>query len=303
MPNNHSDYDEEIDDLLNEIYEQDQEIPISKPKKTAPEVIGVNSEEIRYEPRLDVVCDYEQVLQEMAGLTKRYNSGESYSTLRNDYLRASLELNKHGLIAPAFRHQPKIPYYKNKRNSDHEQLLVDQIIIDCHWLHCKGYCVNCKHVEYDDLFDRTAKPFDFDLAFKFAANNWKRAFRANEMLGLTQFQQFQMLQLCSQENRDHWKRLVDGDCDSASKVRIPAEMVSVKRAINAWAERKPQISDQRGIYGALWLSRELLGRDAPVRQIGALTAMMTGTNQRDDKTIRGKLVSLDRAIGNRVEEV
>lgn len=303
MPNNNSDCDKQIEDLLKELNEQDQEKPISTSRKNEMEVINKNPDEIEYEPRLDVVFDYEQLLQEMAGLTKRYNSGESYSTLRKDYLRASLELNKHGLIAPAFRHQPKIPYYKNKRNSDHEQLLVDQIIIDCHWLHCKGYCINCKHVEYDDLFDKTAKPFDFDLAMKFAKSNWKRGFRANEMLSLTQFQQHQLLQLCSQENRDHLKRLVDGDCDPVNKVRTPAEEVAVRRIINAWAERKVQIRGQQHVYVALWRSRELLGHDTPASQIGALTAMMVGTKQLADKTIRDKLVSLDRALVKRVEAV
>ncbi len=295
-----SDLDRELEEILDSISEKK---PSGREGGKGSEVIGVSQGEIGYDHSLNVVCDFGQLVQEMKSLTKRYNSGESYSTLRNDYLRASLELNKLGLIAPAFRHQPKIPFYKNKRSDDHKQLLVDQIIIDCHWLHCKGCCVNCKHVEYDELFDKVAKPFDFDLALKFAKSNWKREFRANDMLGLTQFQQFQMLQLCSKENRDHLKRLVDGDCDRTNKVRTPAEEVAVRRAVNAWAERKPQIRDQRHVYVALWRSRELLGYGAPVRQIGALTAMMIGAEQLADRTIRDKLVNLDRVLGKQVEEV
>lgn len=219
----------------------------------------------------------------------------NYETVRERYFCASISMNEIGLLAPAFRKQLHIPWSSKKRKPIHEVLLRDQIVIDCHWLHCKKVPVDGRWREMNSIMN-VASDFDFaKVEAVIAAKKWTADFRVNELLYLTDFQQHQLFQLRNYECKNQHRLLLDGKRKEIG--RSPALISPVRVAIRKWAEDNQSIRSQIKTYESLWLSRELLGSKASNPQIAELAALIEGRKPLDRTTVRDKLKRLDRVLG------
>lgn len=235
----------------------------------------------------------------LTDLTRTYRDTKNYWNVRNDFVRTSLALNQLGLMAPAFRDQPRIPYIKKDRNPAHQQLLIDQIIIDCHWLHCREERINPRWPELRSMF-APGSVFDCQVVSnRIAERNWSSDFRTNELFLLPRRQQVQLVQLRTNEHKENHRRLMEGSMgfeSSGTRIRERAKVVPVRAAINEWASRTHQIRGHEEAYEALWLATQLLGPDASNPQIAELAALQHGTAPLNPRTVAGKRKQLERVL-------
>ena len=235
---------------------------------------------------------YDDLSERMLSLTRDLSEGEDYSTVRDEYCVLSILLNLQGLNAPAFRPLPKITAPKG--NSAYMAIHRDQVVIDCHWLHCKCEPIDARDAEYQPIFDHD-RPFRFDLAWKFAIQTWGKEHRIDEALSLTPRLECQLAAMrgdCAKELTNAALHGIGRAGGSASK-RVGA----VRKAINQWCERDKRIFQYRKDYANLWLAKELLGAAAPPSRIAVLLGLIDGTEPRNEKTIRDKLKKLNRHVG------
>ena len=298
----------ELDDLLQSLPDEDEhpagtESQESASKSAPPKVTAVDQKITDIKARrsaptsfpvanvdaLPIVVD---PLSRLEALIDELRQHGDYRRVRDEYCQLSILINLQGAIAPAYRLLPK----PGKRKGDPVFLEIhrDQLVIDCHWLHSKKERVRAKDGDFWKMFDST-RPFPFAVAWAFASKNWRKSFRANEALFLTSFQQCQLAALRSEAISERFNHAENGVHRGGG--RAPAKLATVRQALGEWCERDRRIIPHYDDYVRLWLSRELLGAGAPIRQIAELFALMSGAVPRDDKTIRGKLEKMDRHIG------
>lgn len=234
-------------------------------------------------------------LERLRAVVQKVAEGECYWSIREEYCSLSLLLNMEGLLAPAFR-PPVVP--RKKWGDDvYMDIYRDQLVIDCHWLHCTKQSVSLKpkDIYWSPLFYRLT-PFPFNLAWDFARENWGANHRAVEMFRLTDFQQFQLMAL----RGDHVKKIVDSIDKPERRGRGvktgPSQHSLFVQGMNAWCERDCRMEAHRDGYTAVWRARAYLGPAASVRQVGKLAALMLGEKPKDDKTIRTRQENIRRHI-------
>lgn len=228
-------------------------------------------------------------------LASQFRKDKDYSKCRNEFVAVSLALNQFGLLAPVFRDQPRIPPQKSSWNK-YTQLLIDQIVIDCHWLYCRKGSVRPTWPELQLMFDHSCQFDCSEIAAMIAAKNWSCDFRVNELFALGNHQQVELMQLRNGQCKALYKRLVEGERDFGRSSRTKAEISAVRVAINNWADHTHQIRGQEKVYESLWLARELLSPNASYADIAALTALRCGGKPLCPKTVSGKLKQLDSAL-------
>ncbi len=227
-------------------------------------------------PLPDPISMLEELLKELL-------SHGDYQRVRDKYCQLSIILNLQGRIAPAFR--PQLNTGKKKGDSIFIDIHRDLVVIDAHWLHSKGLHIKARDAEFRPMFN-AKKPFPFDLAWTFAIKKWKSLHRTDEALTLTTFQQCQLLRMRGKVVSQRFEAALRGVKTSTG--RIPAKIAAVRQSLNTWGEKDRRVIPFLDGYENLWLAEELLESDAPIRQIAELAALMDGSSQLADKTIRDK---------------
>jgi hypothetical protein len=213
-----------------------------------------------------------------------------YHRIRDEYCQMSILINLEGVIAPAFRPQPKVS--ATKGNPIYFEIHRDQLVIDCHWLHCKGERITVRDTELRHLFDR-AHEFPFGQAWAFAKQKWKSQHRVDEVLHLTIRQQCQLVTLHSKQVADRLERATKST--KPHGVRLPPKLAAVRQQLNEWGERSPRVVMHLKDYEHLWMASELLGVGAPPKHVAELFALAIGKSL-DEKTVRDKLKNLNGHI-------
>ncbi|MBU1691135.1 MAG: hypothetical protein KJ958_07035 [Gammaproteobacteria bacterium] len=284
--------------VVEQIRQQSKQKATPKVAEIAP---SPKKAEIKYpELPLDLSNLSHEHLVSMANeLACRYRREKEYWEIRDEFVFVSLALNQYGLSAPAFRNQPRIPHFMNKRDDSHEQLLIDQIVIDCHWVYCSREEVAVLWPELKVMFDHES-PFDcIVVCTQMAAKNWSKEFRADELLRLSNRQQHQLMQIRGEKLKDQYRRLTEGGKQlnpEGRSTRFPAQVLPIRKAITEWADRKHQVRGHQDMYQALWVARELLGSDAPIKHIADLAALQCGIKPLSARTVADKLKLLDTIL-------
>jgi hypothetical protein len=229
----------------------------------------------------------------LSALIASWQAHRVYTRIRNEYCSLAIALNREGRWAPAFRPTPTIPYRQNQRSSIHMTIHRDMVVIECHWLRCRGEDVWPRDREYRVIFDATA-PFQVDLAASFACRNWSKLHRAEEALILTTWQQCQLKAMQGSAVSDRRVAAIDGIRKDAE--RIPPKIVAVRRAIREWCKKDKRMVPHRQVYEDLWLAREMLGKDASIMDIAKLGGLIAGVLPLSERTVRDKLGRLDKRI-------
>lgn len=249
---------------------------------------------------LEAGCTSQSSLEEaLVKIAVSFRRDQNYAVIRDEFVRVSLALNQLGLLAPAFRDQPRIPYDR-KLWSKCTQLLIDLIVIDCHWLFCRGERVSPRWAELKGVFDH-ATPFDCALiAEQVGAKNWTPDFRVDELIRLSRRQQLQLVQLRGEAVRQSFRVVLDGGraFEDGKAKRIRPLIADVRAKITDWADRNHRVQGHEMMYESLWLASALLGGDASVRDIGELAALRCGRRPLDRKTVEGKLKVLRNVLGS-----
>lgn len=230
----------------------------------------------------------------LCALMRELASHKDYYRVRDEYCQISIWLNLEGLWAPAFR----TPVKRNlgQGNNVYFEIHRDQVVIDCHWLHCLKDRIRVKprDEEWKPLFDHRSD-FPFDLASEFVHLSWKSEHRATQALMLTTKQQCQLAALRGKEVKKRFELALLGE--KQGRGRTAPKIANVRKRLNEWGELNKNILNHLDDYEHLWLARELLTPEAPVSHVTELYAWIAGTPPKDVKTVREKLKRLDRQLG------
>lgn len=240
---------------------------------------------------------------DISRIAQEFRANIDYGSLRDDYMSASMAANNFGLMSPSFRDYPKIPGLKAEWHR-HKQMLIDQVVIDCHWLYCRGEEVVAKWPEIQRMFDRSKSFAAEDMAELIARKNWSSGFKAGGLLSLTRRQQCALVQIRDDSIKKKMRFLMDGGSESLGvglngkdrKRHIPSPLVEVRRRIREWAEVRSSIKPSVLMYESLWFARELLGQDATLAQLAELAALRCGCKPLSPKTVQEKLKALDMRL-------
>lgn len=226
-------------------------------------------------------------------LASAFRMEKDYGKIRQEFLMISLALNQFKLLAPVFREQPRMPFKKTEWKR-HTQILIDQIVIDLHWLHCRGEQVRPRWPELGTLLS-PSREFDCDaVATQLAARSWTSDFRVLELIFVNDRQQRQLMQLRTQKLKETFRSILEGKGrPDKGPGRASPTVAKVRMAIVNWADRTHQIRGHEDMYESLWVARELLGNKVTNDDIGELAALRCGTPPLDRKTVAGKLKRLD----------
>lgn len=176
---------------------------------------------------------------------KRHAAGSalvSYWDVRDELCAVQLALNARGSQPPAFRATRRSPPSKSP-NPEHVAISLDRKMIDLHWIHCRGFRRPLNDGKYRDLM--TEDEFDFASAELFVTENWKTDVRVNKILGLTEFEQWQMGVLVSDSVR---KR----------RTQLENERVRIEQALRSLAQRTRNLHEQQAAdLSDLWFANAL----------------------------------------------
>lgn len=226
----------------------------------------------------------------LKALSRRLVVHNDYRRERSEYCRLSVLLNAIGRMAPAFR---PVPVVKAKHGDPVFMVIHrDQLVIDYHWCHAAKMDLapaDAKHAALLDL----GREFNFSEAWALACEKRRGRYRAAEAVILTTFQQCQTTRLRGPELVGRAAGLAEGYRESNGQ--LSSRQAVALRKIREWGERQPRMKSERDVYESLWLARELLGTDN-AKLIPQLVALMLGGPALDRKTIKGKLVTLDKHI-------
>jgi len=322
-------YDDSLDDLLGDLEENDRSSP-SKATENTPQAAdlgpgikdtagqGKNYKDAsstteppttdRTSPSESSTSSYPDLPFELSCLTHEglvarsvelaieFRRDRDYEAIREEFVQVSLALNQFKRLAPVFRDQPRLPFKKADQKR-FTQLLIDQIVIDLHWLHCRGETVRPKWPELQILLAPSSR-FDCDaIATMLAAKNWTSDFRVQELIIVNDRQQRQLMQLRPKALKELFRSVLDGKGkpDKADG-RKAAKMAVVRMTIANWADNTHQIRGHEDMYESLWVARELLGAKASNDDIGELAGLQCGMPPLDRKTVAGKLKRLDAKL-------
>lgn len=228
------------------------------------------------------------VLEKLCGVIRKPSD---YRLARAQYVEISIQVNLSGRLAPAFRRKPKVD--AKFGDTVHMLMFRDALVIDYHWC-----CSTMSELSpRDDAHARLMDPgleFSFEGAWLLACKKLKGQYRGDEAMGLTTLQQCQTRYLQGPELLMRVAGL--SSTYRASGGKFSNRHTVAMRKIREWTERHPRMKTERLVYERLWEARELLGPENG-RLIGRLLALMLGDDERDRKTIKSKLGTLDKHIG------
>lgn len=267
--------------------------PTLIPKETAEDLVNdyyFPNNEITDDPSVYHVA----LMDELESLAQQVRKPDDYLGIRDRYCEISEKLNLRGLWAPAFRPRLTIPLKKDDRLPAHTLILRDRIVIDCHWIHSKGYKIHLGERHWRPLF-KIATPFPFVLAVEFSTRWQRNEYRAEGVLGLTPFQQFQTQSLIGVSVQGHIKAVENSQY--VDRKRIPPPMEIINLAINRWRERDPRVEREREKYLAHAKARALLEIESPTwREIAILAGLIQGVPPLSESTVRGFMAKLDSRL-------
>jgi hypothetical protein len=154
----------------------------------------------------------------------------------------------------------------------------DMKVIDLHWLHCAGVRSEVKDYEFRNLF--ATDNFDFDLASRFVATNWKTESRVAKILVLADVEQWQVKKLASPAVDAQWKRVVD-------------EALTVEQRLKSAACRRPRLAPEIHDYALLWIAEAICG-NAGQRLVGLVHGWQKGARPLAPSTLSSKLKTMRR---------
>lgn len=239
----------------------------------------------------DEALDVPDPVFALTALARRMLVSKDYRSERAEYCRLQLQLNRIGLLAPAYR--PQIKCGVERGNPVHYVLLRDQVVIDYHWIHAARMLVRPEEPGHAALLDLNYT-FDFATASALSLKNWTRSYRGAEALVLTMFQQCQMRQLRGPLLRAREAALSQRDRSSTGQ--FSSKAAEAKRKIRSWLAGRTSMEAQIPVYESLWISRELLGPDE-AKWIPQLVALSLGeARPLARKTIKDKLAAMDKNV-------
>ena len=234
---------------------------------------------------------HESLVERSIRLASQFRRDRDYKAIRTEFLHVSMALNQFGMQAPVFRDQPKMPYKKAEWQR-YTHLLNDQIVIDLHWLHCRGERLLPRWPELKSLLQH-ADGFDCDaIAEQIAERGWTCDFRVNELITVCPRQQTQLMQLRSKDMKEHFRLLLEGKSeleDGKRARRTKAEVSAVRMAIATWVDGNHRVRGQEEMYESIWLAMRLLGSKAKPEEIAILAAYRCGVKPLNRKTMVGKI--------------
>lgn len=288
--------DKALSDFIAEIEKDEEAAEAPPPPVVVMPAAVVSTDLVKYETfpvtHATEVLTTDDPLDDMKALCRDVLLHKDYLRIRNEYCRLSIKLNFIGKLAPAFRPVLKSGGVWGDKQI-HHQVHRDQVVIDLHWCHTTKMGFSPTDPNHLALFDDPTV-FPFDRAYAVAGKKLTSKYRAAQALCLTTLQQCQLLKLREAALVSRQLALEKGWCASGGK--SASKIAAAKRQISQWAERDKRIASSRDHYEKLWLARELLEPGAKAAQIGALHALMVGSEELDRKTITGKLQNLDKHV-------
>lgn len=240
----------------------------------------------------------ESLVERSIQLASQFRRDRDYNAIRAEFLRVSLALNQLGMLAPVFRDQPRMPYKKAEQEK-YTQLLIDQIVIDLHWLYCRKERLLPRWPELKSLLQH-ADSFDCnEVAAQLGGRRWSCDFRVNELITVCPRQQAQLMQLRSKQMKERFRVLLEGQTEwegGKPTKRTKAEVSAVRMAIASWADSNYRVRGQEEVYESIWLAMRLLGSKAKPKEIASLAALRCGVKPLDRKTMTDKIVILRRVL-------
>lgn len=271
------------------------------PADTSARASAISASSAYTYPALPLCMDgltHDIMVKRSIELASQFRRDRDYEAIRNEFVYVSLALNQWGMLAPVFRDQPKMPYKKAEWKK-YTQLLIDQIVIDLHWLHCRGERLLPRWPELKSLLQHAAELDCVAIADQIAGRNWSCDFRVNELITVCPRQQTQLTQLRSKEMKERFRILIEGKSElEAGKrtTRKKAEVSAVRMAIATWADGNHRVRGQEEMYEAIWVAMRLLGPKAKPEEIAALAAYRCGVKPLSRKTVAGKVETLRKVL-------
>ena len=246
--------------------------------------------------RDDLPTDYAEVLEQIEALAQEYAKSKDYAFIRDRYLLASFMLNRARLWAPAFRPELKLPQHKGKGPWPAQTILMhrDRVVIDCHWFHSRKIRLWANQSKWTPIF-HSSKPFDYDLAVKFASWTCKNDTRAINEIGLPTSSQCQVVALRSSAVKQRFRQIetftqTDGEHGMA-------EMAMIRNTVKFWAEKVPSVRGHESKHVANGYARALLSGSSPSwLEIAELAGLIRNAPIQDESTVRNALISLDKQM-------
>lgn len=225
-----------------------------------------------------------------------------YAAVRARICQLQIELNEYGLLAPSFRPRPKQSRPKgsgSKKSFTEADMAIhrDLIVIDCHWLYARKVKVRIGSGDmlYQPLFNHS-NPFDYELAWTFANENWRNDTRVNNALRLPKLLQYQLAALRCNDIAKDLERLTIGSRKGGRLLQSPAARVCV--ALQEWCEDDPRVESHFEAYEAIYTAYWLLGPSAKTTALAELAGLIHGKEALNPRTLRGKLDKLLDRMGD-----
>jgi hypothetical protein len=212
-----------------------------------------------------------------------------YIRHRNLYCMLVLSMNTLGLQAPAFRHNPTIPWQASEQTTEHMLIQRDRIVIDCHWLYCTKSKMYANEGQWRGLVNPKLR-LQTDRIEKFAATKVRNDYRANDLMKLTQFQQAQMAAIRNTQMQSNFRTL-GAMVTGAGGVRTMGHFKRIDRAILEWSCSQSRFEKHYGKYRAYAMAYQLL--DNPTRkQVAQLAGFIIGERPLNDSSARRTIAHL-----------
>lgn len=183
------------------------------------------------------------LLEEAQALARRTDAKGrpvSHIASRERYCALHVELNVHGIQPPSLR--PMRKRSPKAKGHDWDTLTRDNMILDLHWLHARGFRRTIDDSEFKDLL--VGESFDVQAAERYVTKEWKTEIRVLR-LGLTDVEQWQMAILVGNDVRKRFQALVEGERVVETKLR-------------SLAQRGGKLQEDDAVdFAKLWFAREL----------------------------------------------
>ena len=285
----------ELDRLIEDIHEittEDRDVNVTATLESvvnAPIALKDEYPEPFVEPSPDslVVASHDELLSELETIYLTTKAG-NYPEVRDRVLSLEFELNERQRWAPSARPTFSIPWHTRDQTQNHKLIQQDRVLIDCHWLHrtCKRQAV--KEVKWQPLVD-PRNPFPLELAIEFSTRAIKNAFRADEILCLSSFQQAQLRTMTGAEVRQARERAEN------AKPTGHSPLGKMLRTINQWASHDPRVNAAK--YVALARAMSMLnGTKHTNNELGELVGLLLAQPPLKENTLRGLQARLNAAM-------
>jgi len=168
----------------------------------------------------------------------------SYHQIREEYCALSLAMNECGDVPPKFRFMRPLPRQTVKATLDDTLMMRDRQVIDMHWLHSRGKRDESPDRTFTTLF--VDEELDFDMAGALASKAWTNEIKAEKVLNLIPYEQFQLAILRTKAVADTWRN-AENSMKTTIDRRLREQSVSEPNL-------KPHIEDLK----RLWLAEKLM---------------------------------------------